>query len=263
MSATAANTLIKSFSRNTKGVDYAVGDIHGCYRHFQRRLDKIGFNPDCDRLFPAGDLVDRGPENEWVLDYLGAPFFHPSLGNHELFIRKLYQNADPSEEELRRCYAFEKSGFEWWAQTSKFFRREFIKRIQTVPAAQEVETALGTVGIIHADVPVGYAWQDVPSLLSLGADDPTRKKLFSSRERNETGDQTPVPGIERIFVGHNVVKKVQVLGNIVNLDTGAYKGRGHRWPGDGGLSIVKMDIPWETLHQAIAQSKPGKGLLLI
>lgn len=259
--AAGANARIKTFTRNTKGVDYALGDIHGCYRHLEKRLEKVGFNKDCDRLFTAGDLVDRGPENEWVLDWLGQPFFEVSPGNHELFIQKLYRDGDPSDEVLRKCYEFEKSGFEWWGNTSKFFRREFLSRIRDLPAAMQIDTSIGQVGMIHADVPVGYAWQDLPELLSLEHDDPLRKKLFSSRDRHNDQDQTPVAGIERVYVGHNVVRKVQRLGNIVNLDTGAYKGRGQRWPGEGGLSIVRIDIGWEELQSAIEKSKPGKGLV--
>ncbi|KPC17496.1 Metallophosphoesterase [Pseudomonas amygdali pv. lachrymans] len=59
-----------------------------------------------------------------------------------------------------------------------------------------------------------------------------------------------------------MVRKVQQLGNIVNLDTGAYHGRGHRWPGEGGLSIVRVDVGWSDLKTAIDSSKNGKGLLL-
>ena len=263
MNATAgASAWIQSFTRNTKGVDYALGDIHGCYRHLERRLEKVGFNKACDRLFTAGDLVDRGPENEWVLDWLGQPFFNVCPGNHELFIQKLYRDGEPNEDVLRKCYEFEKSGFEWWGTTSKFFRREFLSRIKNLPSAIQVDTAIGKVGLIHADVPVGYSWDDLPALLALDGEDPLRKKLFSSRDRHTSQDQTPVAGIDRVFVGHNVVRKVQQLGNIINLDTGAYKGRGHRWPGDGGLSIVRIDVSWDELKSGIEHSKAGKGLLL-
>lgn len=263
MSATAgASIKIQTFSRNTKGVDYAIGDIHGCYRHLEKQLERIGFNKKVDRLFTAGDLVDRGPENEWVLDWLGQPFFHASSGNHELFIKKLYRDGEPSDEVLKKCYEFKKSGFEWWGTTSKFFRREFISRIRDLPSAMEIDTSIGKVGLIHADVPVGYNWDDVPALLDLEPDDQLRKNLFSSRDRHKAQDHTPVSGVERVFVGHNVVRKVQQLGNIVNLDTGAYHGRGHRWPGEGGLSIVRVDVGWSDLKAAIDSSKNGKGLLL-
>ena len=261
--ATGAGPRIKTFARNTRGVDYALGDIHGCYKHLAKRLEKIGFNPDCDRLFTPGDLVDRGAENEWVLDWLGLPYFNVCPGNHEIFIKKLYKDGEPSEDVLRKCYAFEKSGFEWWEKTSKFFRREFIARLQNLPEAMEIETSIGNVGLIHADVPVGYKWQDLPGILSMDLDDPLRKKLFSSRDRHNSQDATPVDGVERVFVGHNVVRKVQRLGNIVNLDTGAYRGRGHRWPGEGALSIVRVDATWADLQTAINESKPGKGLLLV
>lgn len=263
MQASTLNASIKAFGMNTRGVDYGIGDIHGTYRHLAKRLKNIGFDRDRDRLFPVGDLIDRGPESEWVLDYLGAPFFHPVLGNHELYISKLYAGGVPSPAMLEKSYAFTKSGFEWWRNASRDFRKEFLTRLQAVPAANEIETTIGKIGTIHADVPVGCGWGDLPEILQRGIDDELRKKLFSSRERNVSGDETLVAGIERVYVGHCVVPKVRVLGNIVNLDTGAYQGRGKRWPGDGALSIVRLDTPMDVLRQAIAFSKPYKGLICV
>ena len=44
----------------------------------------IGFDPSVDRLFSVGDLVDRGPESERVLEWLDKAWFHAICGNHDL-----------------------------------------------------------------------------------------------------------------------------------------------------------------------------------
>lgn len=68
---------------NNRGRDLAVGDIHGHFERLQRCLDEVGFDPEVDRLFSVGDLVDRGPASEQALDWLAQPWFHAVQGNHE------------------------------------------------------------------------------------------------------------------------------------------------------------------------------------
>ena len=39
--------------------NYAVGDIQGCYKEFDKGLKKINFNEKKDRLWISGDIVNR------------------------------------------------------------------------------------------------------------------------------------------------------------------------------------------------------------
>jgi len=67
---------------------FAIGDIHGCLRHLEALLARIGYQPPGDRLIFLGDYVDRGPDSAGVIDLLlelraASPQVVCLLGNHE------------------------------------------------------------------------------------------------------------------------------------------------------------------------------------
>lgn len=67
---------------------YVVGDIQGCFAPFQQLLERVKFNPDKDRLWSVGDLVNRGPDNLGVLRWFYAHRDNVTmvLGNHDLHL---------------------------------------------------------------------------------------------------------------------------------------------------------------------------------
>jgi serine/threonine protein phosphatase 1 len=75
--------LIKSLPFNTKGRDFVVSDVHGCFDQYLTALRKLDFNPEYDRILFGGDAVDRGPNSREMLEQYLEPHFYGVEGNHE------------------------------------------------------------------------------------------------------------------------------------------------------------------------------------
>ncbi len=67
---------------------YAIGDVQGCMESLRGLLARIDYEPDRDRLWLTGDLVNRGPRSLEVLRWARAQgsSVETVLGNHDLHL---------------------------------------------------------------------------------------------------------------------------------------------------------------------------------
>lgn len=198
--------------RNLAGRDLIVGDIHGCFSRLQAHLDRIGFDPEQDRLFSVGDLVDRGPESELATEWLARPWFHAIRGNHE-------QMAIDAADGLYDQRTYIANGGRWFLALPKEHRRYFADAFVKLPIAIELETADGLIGIVHANCPRA-SWDELREGLARG-DYGLEQMCMWDRSRIVAGRHDSVDGVRAVVVGHTPLQAPVTLGNVYHIDTGA------------------------------------------
>ena len=71
---------------------WAIGDLQGCYAAFIQLLEKIAFDPENDKLWLVGDLVNRGEGSLETLEYIYSirESVEVVLGNHDISLVAAY-----------------------------------------------------------------------------------------------------------------------------------------------------------------------------
>ena len=60
-----------------------IGDVHGCYKTLMALLKKL---PKDIPIVMVGDLVDRGPRNREVINWVRSNNVPCVVGNHEVLM---------------------------------------------------------------------------------------------------------------------------------------------------------------------------------
>lgn len=238
--------LVRRFAQNLLGRDFLVTDIHGCFHLLYEALSRVGFDPERDRLFIAGDLTDRGPYSAAAQLLLSYPWAHACRGNHEQMLLDCY--ADGRLDEAMLAYNIARNGMGWWPETPPEQQQAILEQFAGLPFAMEVETARGLVGIVHAEIPTSLDWPTFIAMLEQGNQTLMMCALWS-RDRVNKQIRRKVAGVGRIYSGHTPqFDGVLQLGNCVFCDTGAvFEPEGY----PGQLTLLDLTVDESTLRRRL------------
>jgi serine/threonine protein phosphatase 1 len=218
--------MFKKLKQNTHGQDWFVGDIHGCYNTLMDKLDAVHFDKSVDRLISVGDLIDRGPNSKKCIELLKEPWFHAVIGNHEdMMIGCFNKTWDTSNYIM--------NGGQWFLKLTTEQQSELVELALTMPVFMEVVVGNKKIGIVHADF-LNKNWNHI-----LKCDDGShewnkiRTSAIWGRTRITKRDTTPVEGVDLVVCGHTPLLEVNLVGNVLYIDTGAVYG--------GGLTVLNQD----------------------
>jgi bis(5'-nucleosyl)-tetraphosphatase (symmetrical) len=121
---------------------YAIGDVQGCFETLCALLDTIAFDRTRDRLWFAGDLVNRGPRSLDVLRFVKAlgDCALTVLGNHDLNLLAVahgLKKSKPQDTLTEVFAACDREALLTWLRHRSFFH---------------FDPALG-IAMVHAGLP--------------------------------------------------------------------------------------------------------------
>lgn len=235
---------------NQRGRDLIIGDVHGQGQMLDRLLKHARFEPTLDRVIALGDLVDRGPDSVQLIHRTTRRNWYSLMGNHEALMISSVENW-----EVDRIWR--RQGNDWTFGLDPKVLGEVRQIAQRFPLAIELPLRDGRkMGLVHAEVKIDHAWQDLHSATythwdaindhgttlaasalwgrrRIKADarmrlDPDRKEHSGEIQILTWDAAQPVPGIDLILSGHTIVLPPipRGRGNVLWIETGAYEPTG-------------------------------------
>ena len=197
-----------------------VGDIQGCREPLERLLRAVDFQVGRDRLFPVGDLVNKGPDSPGTLALLMQLGAEPVLGNHDLHW-------------LKKGRAQDRRQREWLA-------------------SQPIVRVLGDVILVHAGLHPQWTEERLQRLDEADVDYAVNVRYCDAEGRRPAEDWPPpgppyrpwddfYTGEKRVVFGHWARRGLVVRDRCVGLDTGCvYGGPLSAWVAEDDR-IVQVD----------------------
>lgn len=236
----------KKIPKNERGRDFIFPDLHGQYMQFMMLLDYVNFDPAVDRVFNAGDIVDRGDGSfELTKLFDEQPNFHTVGGNHDyevLYFIKEWLNASRTERNslakiLARCP-------EYWIMELSDEQLEYV--VRTNENKPSVITVEDSFNVCHATI-VDNNCVRVEKQAELETIDFTNSRIWWDRTYAKGARQSTYPfnkEMLRTYCGHTVARHPYFDRGYVYFDCGGFVD-------DKGYGLCVADHNNNVIHKLV------------
>ena len=187
-----------------------VGDIHGCFYELLDLLQKANFEPEKHELILIGDVINKGPYSDKVLDWIAQHSVTALMGNHEerlLSCLRGDRSWPPRLRELKNKWGLKKL-------------TEVAQRIQQWPLFIERDHFIA----VHAGVAPNFKLSETKPHILMNI------RTWDGKGVDLNNPQDPAwhdlyKGKKLIVYGHWATQGLMMKFNSIGLDTGCVYGR--------------------------------------
>lgn len=212
-------TLTPEYIESFKEV-FVVGDVHGC---FEELMDLLAVakvrEKDTLKLF-VGDLVNKGPRSEDVLDYLLAnrDWCHAVRGNHDEVVLKEYYAS--------RSHSYVLSVENTWINRLSARHIRYLEQLPYTLILPSLNIIIVHAGLVP-DQGLSTSLVNMVTMRNVVIDDFWEKggikATCKDEERAEPWGQV-WNGPQHVIFGHDAKRKLQKWKHCTGLDTGCVYG---------------------------------------
>jgi serine/threonine protein phosphatase 1 len=212
---------------NVQGQDYVIGDLHGECGQLDHLLKAVSFNPERDRLFSVGDLIDRGENSLAAIKLQDKPWFYAVRGNHEQMLIEAITRHD------LRLWRYDWG--DWAEHLSQAELTVLAEQLDQMPSVIVVGEAAQRFHIVHAALsyPSQVVMRDqmVDKLHGQFIEDHQslfwsrwmafRHRMFAGHNQEMLAAEAIEPNLSLTFCGHTPLPVASWLWSHYLIDQGA------------------------------------------
>ena len=194
-----------------------IGDVHGCCDELEELLNECKCRDSNVCTVFVGDLINKGPKNAEVVKLVRKLGGYCVRGNHDEVCLRGWQNYVEGREPLSKT-------FDWMHQLD----REDLQWLFELPFTLTIPAV--NVCVVHAGLVPGVPLEQQPLDAMLHIRDVSRDGVSSRWLWHKKAADGLVPwasawkGPERVYFGHDAIRRLQRYSLATGLDTGCVYG---------------------------------------
>lgn len=216
------NNVLELDLSEHQGRVFVTTDIHGHFDLLDGKMGESTFDVGKDLIVCAGDICDRGPHSDWVLDYLNEPWFLFTRGNHEQMVVDYYESLalDIPEHFNTAARLLYENGGDWYFDLTPKKQGDIYQSFKSLPLGIELKFENAKVGVVHAQCP----FSEWDTFKQMAWEEAEAAALWARSKYDHPKRFDDVQGVDYLLSGHIPTSSgsPEWVGNQLYLDLGSF-----------------------------------------